>query len=122
MGAGPLPGGTTPRVRIFSLAPTEASDPMDQINPAIDQNSTIVWQDYRNGNWDIYAFDGALIIQVTTDPAAQERPNISNQTIVWQDYRSGDWDIYYNISGEETGLILPGEQVNPRISGNRIVF
>lgn len=122
---GPIPkeGQELGRMRLFKVAPTEATDPKDQINPAIDQNGALVWQDYRNGNWDIYKFDGFQVEQVTTDPGAQEKPAISGQVIVWQDNRNGDWDIYYkNGEEEETGIILPEDQINPHISGNQIVF
>ncbi|MEW5804939.1 MAG: hypothetical protein AB1847_22870 [bacterium] len=126
LGEGPMPeevSSSLSRMRLFRVAPTESSDPKNQINPAIDLFGTIVWQDYRNGNWDIYQCSGSRVIRITTDPAPQENPAVYGDTVVWQDYRSGDWDIYYKVGIQaEVGIVLPQDQINPCISGNRIVF
>jgi beta propeller repeat protein len=66
----------------------------DQAYPAIYGN-TIVWQDNRNGNWDIYAYDLVTHQQIrTTDKSDQMDPVIYGNKVVWTDYRSGKPDIY----------------------------
>jgi uncharacterized repeat protein (TIGR01451 family) len=85
--------------------------PSDQCFPALAYNSAednylIVWQDHRNGSWDIYGRcvssggnqGGDFAIAVATE--SQERPDVVyNSTdneflIIWQDYRNANWDIY----------------------------
>ena len=61
----------------------------------------VVWQDDRNGNWDIY---GAVVdpdtdavkdvFPVYEGAGSQTRPVVYGDTVVWQDYRNGNWDIY----------------------------
>ncbi|MDM7912962.1 MAG: biopolymer transporter Tol, partial [Methanotrichaceae archaeon] len=76
------------------------TDPGDQMYPATD-GRTVVWQDNRNGNWDIYAYDfnSSQEIQITKDLSDQTLPDVENGVIVWQDKRKGNWDIYaYNLN------------------------
>ena len=71
----------------------------------------IVWQDYRSGNYDIYAqsvdangnvlwtSNGVTICNATN---TQEYPQITSDgsggaIITWDDYRNGNWDIYAQI-------------------------
>lgn len=93
----------------------------------------IVWQDLRNGNWDIYMYDLSTEeeIQITTDPGYQILPAIYEDKIVWQDFRNGDPvqylnpDIYmYDLSTEEKVQITsnPELQTRPAIYGDRIVW
>ncbi len=61
----------------------------------------VVWQDMRNGNWDIYMYDLSTNTEkpVCTNPAGQVSPVIYGDKIVWQDMRNGNWDIYmYDLS------------------------
>jgi beta propeller repeat protein len=84
----------------------------DQTNPAIASDgsggSVIVWQDYRNGNYDIYAqrvnAGGTTLwtsngVSVCTSGSIQQQPRIvgdgsGGAIIVWQDSRNGGLDIY----------------------------
>ncbi len=67
-----------------------------QTNPDI-SGHLVVWQDDRNGNFDIYGYN--LItrqeFQITTDDADQTNPAISGTLIVWEDSRVAPVNIYY---------------------------
>ena len=74
-------------------------------------NFVIVWRDYRNGNYDIYAqrFDSNGVVQGTNfrvnDDAGtsdQDYPSVmmnseSRFVIAWSDKRNGNYDIYAQI-------------------------
>ncbi len=85
----------------------------DQIAPAIVSDGSggaiITWQDYRNGNYDIFAqrvnSSGAAQwtvngVAICTSNDSQQQPQIVSDgsggaVIAWQDYRSGsNYDIY----------------------------
>ncbi len=92
----------------------------DQCFPALAYGSDsdqdrylIVWQDHRNGNWDIYGRcivpdgDQGDIFPITVAEDNQERPDVVYNSInneflvIWQDYRDVNWDIYgRRISGQ----------------------
>jgi beta propeller repeat protein len=74
------------------------TDANGQRNPAISGN-IIVWEDDRNGNWDIYGYDISTQteFQITTNTADQTSPAISGHTVVWSDSRHGQKDIYATI-------------------------
>ncbi len=100
----------------------------DQNEPDID-GIHVVWQDNRNGNWDIYlytlqgTFDPET--RVTTNASDQQYPAISGNRIVWQDNRNGNWDIYlYDLQTRNETRITPGSpnRQYPAISGDRIVW
>ncbi len=97
-----------------------------QTIPAIYGNN-IVWQDSRNGNWDIYAYNlttGAES-QITTDTDNQNDPAIYDNKIVWEDYRNGNPDIYmYNLTtGIESQITTSTDnQTYPNIYGDKIVW
>ena len=57
----------------------------------------IVWQDDRNGNWDIYIYDLSedKEIQITNDESDQLNPAIYGDKIVWEDYRNDRENRYY---------------------------
>jgi len=102
------------------------TDPSDQIEPATD-GDTVVWQDNRNGNWDIYAYDlnTSKEVQITSDPSDQTNPDVDNGVVVWQDKRDGNWDIYaYDLKAQKEIriCIAPGDQMEPRIGSGKIVW
>jgi beta propeller repeat protein len=104
------------------------NDPGVQEQPDIN-GVNIVWQDNRNGNWDIYMYTLEHTFtpetQITTNPANQMQPAISGDKIVYQDDRNGNWDIYmYNITAKTETQITnnTASQESPDIDGNIIVW
>ena len=108
------------------------TNPASQINPAISGNR-IVWQDYRNGNWDIYMYDLSTKTekQITTNSANQTNPTIDGDNIVYADNRNAYGDIYiYDLSTKKESRITTSTAGTaghnypnyPDISGNKIVY
>lgn len=98
----------------------------EAIYPSIDGNR-IVWQDDRNGNYDIYFYDLSTDTetQITSNFSDQTHPVISGDYIVWVDNRDGNENIYYYDLVNKTEHQVTdnsASQINPDISGNRIVW
>jgi beta propeller repeat protein len=90
-------------------------------SPAIYGN-TIVWQDERNGNSDIYIYDLSTKKQTNTiNLSNQTHPAIYGNKVVWEDDRNGVSDIYmYDISTKKETLITSkGKAFSPDIYGNK---
>ncbi|KYK23510.1 hypothetical protein AYK24_07395 [Thermoplasmatales archaeon SG8-52-4] len=89
-------------------------------------DQTIVWQDTRNGNADIFSHDLETEIETAliTDGEWQGKPVISGKRIVWADARNGNSDIYMHDPWHGTVVICdePGEQTIPQIDGMKIVW
>ncbi|MHC1598356.1 MAG: DUF373 family protein [Candidatus Methanofastidiosia archaeon] len=103
----------------------------DQFNPVMGINSDglvyCVWQDNRDGNWNIYLkyFDSGNEISIAKDTNDQKNPRVWGDKIVWQDNRNGAWDIYlYDMSTNALTQVTDNEfnQSNPDIYENRIVW
>lgn len=98
-----------------------------QESPAI-ANMTIVWEDARNGNYDIYMWDpGSGERPVIESPGDQRYPDIDpagSGRIVWQDNRNGTWDIsMWDQDGSIKSLSMSnGDQQNPAIYGDVVVW
>jgi len=84
----------------FNITPNEA----EQTNPDIDGN-IVVWQDNRNGDWDIYGYNltSRQEFQITDNPYDQTNPAVSGHTVVWEDSRDGNSQIY--------AIVLDGPEV-----------
>jgi beta propeller repeat protein len=93
-------------------------------NPDIYGN-TIVWQDNRNGNWDIYIFDLSTKKEIhTTNLSNQTFPAIYGNRVVWEDERNGGHDIYLQdlSTKAQTRITKSGKAYNPKIYGDQIVW
>lgn len=102
------------------------TNPSDQWYPAI-YEETVVWQDKRNGNWDIYGYDlfTKQEFRITKDKSDQERPAIYRKIIVWEDNRHDQKSICgYNDSSEEEFPIAVKffSLRNPVIYGDIIIW
>jgi len=87
----------------------------------------VVWQDFQNGNWDIFAYQisTGTEFQVTTNIDAQQSPDIDGNYIIWEDKRNGNVDIFaYEISTEIEFPVTtdPASQSDPRVDGNFFVW
>jgi beta propeller repeat protein len=113
------------------------TNPSAQLFPSVSGNK-IVWQDDRNGNWDIYLYDLDTNEerQITHDKANHFLPDISGNKIVWQDHRNNPAfaDIYlYDLTTNTERRItsqphfmangwIINKTAGPAISGNKIVW
>ncbi|MBE0434006.1 T9SS type A sorting domain-containing protein [candidate division WOR-3 bacterium] len=100
-------------------------------------NFLVVWDDWRNHNWDIFGSrvnESGVVLDssgfiVSTASFHQRTPAIVfngvDYFVVWSDYRNSSWDIY-GTRLSQNGVILdpdgiaistaPGEQTNPSIA------
>lgn len=126
------PSHTTTQELTVTAADWFAAEPVDP-NPAADQlhpkvsGTRVVWQDMRNGNWDIYTRDLAAgaSVKITTGTADHQFPAVAGNTIVWQDNRNGNWDIYgYDLATgtEFTVFSGAGDQERPVIAGEWVAW
>jgi len=98
----------------------------NQINPSV-YDGKIVYQDDRNGNWDIYVYDvnSQNETRITFDENEQILPEIHRDIVVWQDNRNGNWDVYmHDLSTGVTKSIAssPNPEVRPNLNENWIVW
>ena len=126
---------------VMSIEITEfevCTDPANQANPDMYYNY-IVWQDDRNGNWDIYGYDlqSETEFEICVADGNQTNPSVgrgfdnSEVAIVWQDDRNGNDDIYAYVLYYLNPILLGVEievctdtnsQLNPQIDEDYIVW
>ena len=94
----------------------------------------VVWQDWRDGQSDIYMYNITTrqekLITPGTGDSDQEHPCIFGTTITWDDNRDqsyGNENIFiYNLTTNLTSSITaadpPLHRINPKIYGDRIVW
>lgn len=84
---------------------------MNQRYPALYED-IVVWEDDRNGNYDIYGYNLATKeeFQITVDPANQRGPAIYNNLVIWEDYRQGNADIYGCFVSASPYLSIPSDR------------
>lgn len=115
------------------------TDGSTQANPDIEV-CFIVWQDNRNGDWDIYAYDldKQTEYAICTADGNQTNPSmgiasiLNDPIIAWQDDRNGNNDIYgyqllYNYYDLAIGTEIeictdPCEQQNPVSVGEYVYW
>lgn len=93
-------------------------------NPDIYGN-TIVWEDWSNGNGDIYIYDISTSREIhTTNESNQTNPAIYGNRVVWEDERNGGHDIYLQdlSTKAQTRITNSGKAYNPTIYGDKIVW
>ncbi|MDD1652016.1 MAG: hypothetical protein LUO86_03160 [Methanomicrobiales archaeon] len=105
--------------------------PTDDIPGKFDGRYLVYESRKGTGDSDIFLYDVATgnTTAVATGPAIQETPSISGNWVVYSAYEKKGWeqsdtDVYlYRVNtGETTRITLPGDQVNPRVSGNLVVW
>ncbi len=131
-----LPKWAVNGIAVCNNASTQQSS---SITDAGNGSAIITWEDFRNGNYDIYAqkIDSLGNVLWTANGVAvcsksnhQKNPKITSDNaggaiIVWEDSVNNFWDIYaqrINASGvitwTSTGVVIcniPNAQINPKI-------
>lgn len=122
-----LPGASVGSVAEQNDVPLTLA-PFSQVNPAI-YGDIVVWQDNRNGNWDIYGYrlPTGEEFQITADSHDQYSPAISADIVVWIDSEdeSTTRTLYcYNLLTEEKTIILTSATVDsaPAIFEDTVVW
>lgn len=93
----------------------------------------IAWQDFRNGNWDIYFshskdgvnFSMPVLVNEGGLPTDQVWPSLTSGArkifLAWQDGRNGnDWDVYYVRSVDGGLTFSPNQLLSHSTTGNQM--
>ena len=118
----------------FSVLTTLPAGPGAQRSPSIDRG-TVVYEDDRSGDWDIYLCESASYTNstppdpidalVTGGAGDQRDPAISNNTVAFEDSRAGNWDIWTcNLTTHVTRRLTTSaaDQVDPSIDDDQVVW
>jgi len=102
------------------------NDAAVQARPRV-STDVIVWEDYRNGNADVYGYRLSTGQQLTiaTGASKQSQPDVDGDWVVWVDDAGGSDQIWAsNLATGVTRQITtaPSNKVQPRISGTRVVW
>ena len=94
--------------------------------------SLVVWEDWRNGDGDIYQYDleKREEMAVCAEPGNQTSPDIWGDIIVWYDDRPIEegWEILFSIcamnitSGERWVMRIEDPYATPRVYENIVLF
>lgn len=104
----------------------------NQLSPEVDGN-LVVWEDTRNGDFDVYARDLSRPAEgefpVASGPGDQRNPELSGDRVVWEETTPGasDRDVRVrdlSVVGADPITVASGtaDQKRPAISGNKIVW
>jgi beta propeller repeat protein len=102
------------------------NDAAVQARPRV-SGDLIVWEDYRNGNADIYGFriSTGQELTIATGASKQSQPDVDGEWVVWVDDASGSDQLWAaNLSTGVTRQLTTAAsaKVQPRISGTRVVW
>ncbi len=102
------------------------TNPEKQHNPAI-YDHLVVYQDYRNGNSDIYLYNlnNNTEIPLVTAPEEESLPRIYGNYVVYEKLVDNQREIYYyDLTTSTTGQITyqPSNQEFPDINGKTVVW
>ncbi len=108
----------------FVLTAQITDEAETQSAPDIDGNR-IVWEDYRDGQYDIYLWDGLSENRLNMQLDDQKSPAVSGDLVVWEDYRTGNAEIFLHDLATQSTINITnnaGEQKNPAVSGWTVVW
>lgn len=91
-----------------SIDATTKSSSKDEAYPRI-YHDRIVWQDYTNGNWDIFLYNltTGVTDQIVTGPSDQKNPGIYDNSIVYENW-SGTHEIWIYSIPDRTAVPVAG--------------
>lgn len=99
------------------------TEPHNQYYPAV-HGDYVVWQDDRNGNYDIYGYNLKTHEEfpITTDPATQELPAIYNDIVIWKDNRHNTYTVYgYNLQTQKEFYIAKSPGSRPALYEKTVI-
>ena len=107
-------------------------DSSDQLSPAIGANNIVVWEDKRDGKFNIYGknLTTGQEFLVSSGLSEKRKPVTNGKVVIWEDYRNGTSDLYVyyipsdlSTPGAECTIVSgPGEQRKAAISGDTVVW
>ncbi len=108
-------------LEIIKGAISITNDEFAQSSPDID-SGWIVWQDYRNGNWDIYGDRRGTTKPIVSTGLNERNPKLDSTTMVYE--VEGDIWLKRNIEDANPGVKISGASVQKfaDVSGDYIVW